>query len=394
MQVDKMSNDVALKLGDLQEAALYISADGAHIQANTAAIELMGEEWRACAAEVVAATKGFSGDGWHHSVRSCNPGGLATRIAVHATACPDDCQLILLDPAEPSDPIPSAPLEQILESVSDCFFALSSTGQFVYANTNAAEFFGVDRADLLGMKLSDMGASTGQFADAVQKTIVDQVAISYDAHGANLDSWIEVRAYPSEGGMACYFIDITDRVSSQERIQFMALHDSLTRLPNRRYMQEELIRCVARARRGQRSALLFLDMDRFKLVNDTVGHAAGDAVLLEFAGVVAMCVREEDMLARFGGDEFALLLGQTDFAGAARVSERIHEAVNSHVFRFGGHTFSLGVSIGVTLVDGTLDEGHVMTLADDAMYEAKTAGGCQTRYRRPEDSADSQDLAE
>lgn len=118
-----------------------------------------------------------------------------------------------------------------------------------------------------------------------------------------------------------------------------------------------------------------MDMDRFKVVNDTVGHSAGDAVLIEFARVVGTCIREEDMLARFGGDEFALLLEAATAEDAERVANRIHAAVRDHELCVGAHTFSLGVSLGLALIDGTLDEDHIMVLADDAMYDAKNLGG-------------------
>jgi diguanylate cyclase (GGDEF)-like protein len=259
---------------------------------------------------------------------------------------------------------------------------------FVYANSNAADFFDTNREDLLGQNLLSMHPFDSRFSEAYNKAMIENVSVTYDSRSPDQARWIEVRGYPVDGGMACYFTDITDRVTSQERITFMALHDSLTRLPNRRYLQEELIRAVARGKRGTVSALLFMDMDRFKIVNDTVGHAAGDAVLLEFAGVVASCVREEDMFARFGGDEFALLLGGANAEDGLVIGDRIKQAVVEHEFRVGSHRFSLGVSIGMTLVDGTLDEGHVMALADDAMYEAKTSGGEHTHYRAPDAKPD------
>ena len=391
LTVNRMPDSVSVRLGSLVEPTVLVSPDRTSAQANDAAVELLGKDWRAAVVALVVQTSFQNPNGhWRHKVLSVSSPRPTRQYAVHATSCHDGSQIVLLEEAVASDLRPSRLLEEILESVSDCFFALSSDGIFVYANSQAAEYMGTTREGLLGQNLLSMSTFNSQFNEAYSKTVHDGVAVSYDARAADNDRWIEIRAYPVDGGMACYFADITDRISSQERIAFLALHDSLTRLPNRRYLQEELIRAVARGRRGQYSTLIFMDVDRFKLVNDTVGHAAGDAVLLEFAGVVASCVREEDMLARFGGDEFALLLGGTSVEDAMIAGDRIHTPVCEHEFRFGEHSFSLGVSIGMTVVDGTLDEGHVMALADDAMYESKTFGGDTVHFRSPSAKSDAE----
>jgi len=351
----------------------------------------MGSDWKECAAAIAEQTDTRGGhDEWHHRVLPCASSAEPSRLAVHTTRLQDNSQLILLGEPDASDSTPSPLLGEILESISDCFFALDREGLFVYINTKAATFFGATRDALLGQSLVRVRPSDRRFDEAFEKVTKDGVAATYDARLPDEGVWIEVRAYPAGGGMACYFADVTERVSYQERITFMALHDPLTGLPNREYMQEQLVRAVARGRRGRPSTLLFMDMDRFKLVNDSVGHAAGDNVLVEFAAVVELCIRDEDMLARFGGDEFSLLLEGTGVEEAFIVCERIHQAVHEHEFCYGKHTFSLGVSIGMTLVDGTLDEGHVMALADDAMYEAKAGGGEQTRYRGPLEHSDAE----
>ena len=390
LAVGRMPLDVSVQLGDLAEPALLVSADRTRAQANDAAVELIGAGWQSSvAALVVQADPDGGRDGWHPRVLSCPGPKRPRQFAVHAARCRDGSQLLLLNEATTADLRPPPLFEHILESVSDSFFALDGEGVFVYANSHAAEYMGTTRDRLLGQNLLSMHPFDSRFGEAFTKAVHDGVSVTYDALSPEQDRWIEIRGYPVEGGMACYFSDITDRVSSQERIAFMALHDSLTRLPNRRYLQEELTRAVARGKRGRYSALIFMDVDRFKIVNDTVGHAAGDAVLLEFAGVVTSCVREEDMLARFGGDEFALLLGGASAEDAVVAGQRIHTALREHEFRFGEHSFSLGVSIGMTMVDGTLDEGHVMVLADDAMYEAKTLGGEQIRFRGPAAKSDA-----
>ena len=377
--VDKMTSRDSVRLGGLEEPALFVDPDGQRILANDAAVDLLGQWWREVAEGLVGqvASKGRVEE-WHHGVLIAEtPDSVQCAIAVHTTRDAEGSQLLLLQEARASDIVPSAGLDEMLEGISDCFFAVDTNGVFLYANSNAAEFFDKTRDEVIGKRLEAVSGDS-RFAEAFHKAIDERESVSYDSRLADTGKWIEIRAYPVEAGMAVYFSDITQRIDDQERMVFYALHDTLTRLPNRRYLQEHLVRAVAKARRGQTSALLFLDMDRFKLVNDTVGHAAGDAVLVEFAGVVCCCIREEDMLARFGGDEFALLLDGTDGDGAELVADRIHSAVKDHEFRVGPHTFSLGVSIGLAEVDGSLDEGYVMSLADDAMYQAKNRGGERT----------------
>jgi diguanylate cyclase (GGDEF)-like protein/PAS domain S-box-containing protein len=353
-----------------------------NVYANDAAVDLLGESWRERAAVLVehVASRGRTEE-WHHGVVSVEVAGERQQYAVHTTLDQNGFQLLLLEKAKSAMPGLSSGLEDMLESISDCLFAVDEEGTIVYVNSQAANFFGSPRETLVGKNLAELHPGDGRFDEAYRTAIEQRQSVTYDARLAENDTWIEVRAYPVEFGMAVYFSDISDRISNQEHLTFLALHDTLTQLPNRRYLQEQMVRAVARARRGHRSAVLFMDMDRFKVVNDTVGHAAGDAVLIEFARVVGTCIREEDMLARFGGDEFALLIEAATIDDAERVASRIHSVVRGHEFRIGAHAFSLGVSIGMTLIDGTLEEDHVMVLADDAMYDAKNQGGERTCTR-------------
>jgi len=380
--VEKMSDCDSIRVGNLADPALFVVPDRNHVSANEAAIDLLGEAWRERAALLVSqvASRGRTEE-WHHGVVTVEVAGDAQRYAVHTTLDHEGFQLLLLEEAKGLNPKLSSGLEDMLESISDCLFAVDAEGAIVYVNSQAASFFGSERESLVGRNLAELHPGDGRFDEAYHMAIGQRLSVTYDTRLAEKDSWIEVRAYPVEFGMAVYFSDISDRIANQERLTFMALHDALTQLPNRRYLQEQMVRAVARARRGHPSAVLFMDMDRFKVVNDTVGHAAGDAVLIEFARVVGTCIREEDMLARFGGDEFALLIEDTTAEGAERVANRIHVAVSDHEFRVGAHTFSLGVSIGLALIDGTMDEGHIMVLADDAMYDAKNLGGERTCVR-------------
>jgi len=171
--------------------------------------------------------------------------------------------------------------------------------------------------------------------------------------------------------------DITERKAVEERLRHEALHDELTGLPNRAFFQDLLYRAIGRARRhpDYRFAVLFLDVDRFKVVNDSLGHGAGDELLTLVARRLLLCLRPEDTVARLGGDEFIILLDAIDGSGdGVRVASRIQEELRVP-FRIGGHEVFTSVSIGIALDDGRYRRpDELIRDADIAMYRAKSGG--------------------
>jgi two-component system cell cycle response regulator len=161
-----------------------------------------------------------------------------------------------------------------------------------------------------------------------------------------------------------------------ERLAGLARKDPLTGLPNRRALEEELPRALARAlRAGEPLSVVVLDVDRFKEVNDRHGHAAGDAVLAAVAGRAAAALRGSDVIARFGGEEFAVVLPGADLARAAEAAERIREAVAAEAVTAGGAALSVTVSLGcATLLPDERDARALLARADARLYEAKRAG--------------------
>lgn len=168
--------------------------------------------------------------------------------------------------------------------------------------------------------------------------------------------------------------DITERIKYEKNLAHMASHDTLTGLPNRRYLEESLLRSAARARRGQRGALFIMDLDNFKSVNDTLGHIAGDSVLVAISDQLKDQLRIEDVLIRLGGDEFAVLLENTDSHAAYTTAERMRSSVETHPFHIHGRTFPITLSIGVAEIDGKFDATQLLSMADAAMYKAKERG--------------------
>ena len=159
-------------------------------------------------------------------------------------------------------------------------------------------------------------------------------------------------------------------------MRHMAQHDPLTQLPNRALVSDRLQAALARARRDRnRAAVMFVDLDHFKPVNDACGHAVGDSLLIASAERMRECLRESDTLARIGGDEFVVLLPQIDDReDAQQVAERIRASI-ARPFQIGPHTINISASIGICIFpDHGDDEASLMKCADGAMYRAKDMG--------------------
>jgi len=170
--------------------------------------------------------------------------------------------------------------------------------------------------------------------------------------------------------------DITERKAAEERIQSLAYYDDLTRLPNRTLLKDRLARALAGARRHQcKVALLFLDLDRFKDINDSLGHSVGDLLLQEVAERLKTRGREQDTVARLGGDEFLIMLTDVkDVPDAAVAAERLMDAMTAE-FVVQGHSLSIGCSVGISIFpDHGADCDTLIKNADAAMYSAKESG--------------------
>ncbi len=208
--------------------------------------------------------------------------------------------------------------------------------------------------------------------------IVSEAAILSDSALQALDTLHQVPLFGALlAGAAGFFLVYTDGYRSAERARILALTDALTGLPNRRAFEERL---KVGFERRERFALLYLDLDGFKQVNDRCGHAAGDAALERVAAVLRQCVRQADMAARVGGDEFCLLLMSADPAETRLVAERVLRGVGSIELPEG---MRIGASFGIaTEADGS-GPHEVVAAADAAMYRAKREAGDHIAVARP-----------
>jgi diguanylate cyclase (GGDEF)-like protein len=185
--------------------------------------------------------------------------------------------------------------------------------------------------------------------------------------------------------------DITERRQAEARIAHMAQHDALTGLPNRTLFRDRLAGALARAQRGESSAVLCLDLDRFKVVNDTLGHPVGDALLKQVAARLQAELRDTDTVARFGGDEFAVLQTTGQQPGSASALARRLIEVLGTPYEVSGHQVVIGASIGIALISAdSADPDELLKDADLALYRAKADGRAAWRFFEPEMDAHMQ----
>jgi diguanylate cyclase (GGDEF)-like protein/PAS domain S-box-containing protein len=184
--------------------------------------------------------------------------------------------------------------------------------------------------------------------------------------------------YSLEGDFAgfigtCY--DITERKMQEEELSYLAMHDPLTGLPNRRMMEVVMPRLVEQTELGISSALFLMDLDNFKQVNDRFGHMVGDELLIELGKILKRQLREGDLLVRLGGDEFAILLDGIEKGEAEQVAKRLLDSVANHQFTTSIESIKLYLSLGVVLISDKKSPESFIVLADAAMYQAKESGG-------------------
>ena len=190
--------------------------------------------------------------------------------------------------------------------------------------------------------------------------------------------WVHTRLKETRSHIAVLSVglDVTDRVRAEAKLAWLATHDPLTGLFNRHRFQEELERTLAEVGRSRRScALVLFDLDHFKDINDSSGHAAGDALLKLLAKLLKERVRSSDAVARLGGDEFAVLLADTNVSGAEIFARELNARLKDTPFHYAGKTYRLSASIGIAMLPEHGDNlEDLLANADLAMYQAKQAG--------------------
>jgi diguanylate cyclase (GGDEF)-like protein/PAS domain S-box-containing protein len=274
--------------------------------------------------------------------------------------------------------------ETTLAAIADAVVTVLADGRVEFVNAAAQRLLGVGTADVRGkpvrevLRLLDGEARPIDLvAHAGAGENVRRGSGYLRTENGTIDvAYVASRIDAEEGGTVVVLRDVTVEHRVALRLSFEAAHDPLTGLENRRAFIERLDEAVHGAReRGEHHAVAFLDLDRFKIVNDRFGHAVGDRLLREIGAVMGRVVRGGDVLARIGGDEFALLLASCRVEDARRIAEKLRLVVDAYRIAHHGDQLSVGVSVGLAPIEAdTPSAAHALAEADAACYQAKAAG--------------------
>lgn len=272
----------------------------------------------------------------------------------------------------------------IFEVASDAIYLIDLEGVVVDANHAAAKMLFYTRDQLIGKRLSDFMSKEGyrEIKKIVEETD-DYKAVALTVEQKRQDGTfvaaevsLRLCTMGQEKRIVMLARDATERKKYEQAITHLALYDTLTNLPNRNLFNEQVKNALHRAKRNKyKAAVMFLDLDYFKSINDNYGHGVGDLLLKEVGQRISGILRQEDALARLGGDEFAVLLPQiTKAADAGLVAEKICREIRKPWF-ISGHNFTITLSIGIAIYpqDGQSGE-ELLKNADIAMYNAKLNG--------------------
>jgi diguanylate cyclase (GGDEF)-like protein/PAS domain S-box-containing protein len=285
---------------------------------------------------------------------------------------------------------------------------IDGTGGILEANPALSVLFGLDRARLLGVELASLvhpadvalaqESLAGLRAGTTSEVQLQLRCMHAGGHPVHASAYAITLAPSCDGAhrFLVQIVDVTDRKRFEDQLQHLADHDPLTGLVNRRRFDQELARHVDLVRRyGADGAVILLDVDRFKQVNDTLGHNAGDRVITSVAHLLRDRLRTTDVLARLGGDEFAILLPKADRAGAEAVARSLVEAVRARMADIDGTGHGVTISLGAVVVEqaGGLTGERLLIDADLAMYAAKAAGRDGFAFRQGASSTDTHSVA-
>jgi diguanylate cyclase (GGDEF)-like protein/PAS domain S-box-containing protein len=281
-------------------------------------------------------------------------------------------------------------LAAILESVGEGVYGVDRQGCISFLNPAALQVLGYSSADeLIGQYANEIF----HYIDADAQHGKDRLFECYQS-GEELRNWetkflhqsgklipidctlYTLRTTENAEGSVVAFRDISNRKMLEEKLRWQATHDHLTELYNRRYFELRLEREIKETRRsGASNALVYVDLDRFKYVNDTVGHETGDRLLIDISRVLSKRVRSHDVLARIGGDEFAIIIKNVDATAALAQAEDLRLALNKLRVNCNGQCYVVHASMGLAMMDGNSSTaGDVLANADIACHIAKQSG--------------------
>ncbi len=287
--------------------------------------------------------------------------------------------------------------DMTITSLPGIFYLYNNEGKFLRWNDNLEKVSGYNRDEIAQMHPLDF------FMTKDQHTVKEKISEVFERG----EAYIEADFLTKGNGTVPYFftgkrividnvqclvgmgIDITERKYAEEQLSYQASHDALTGLINRHEFERRAERLLSTIKKGKSEhAMCYLDLDQFKVVNDTCGHAAGDELLRQLAIVLHHEVRKRDTLARLGGDEFGILMEHCSLEQAYRVADSLLKAIQDYQFAWEGHSFKVGVSIGlVAITEATSSLTTLLIQADAACYVAKDLGRNRIHVYQAEDAS-------
>ena len=286
-------------------------------------------------------------------------------------------------------------VETVLGSMVQGLCQYDAEDRLEVFNDQFSEMFGIApgvmRPGLFFADVVQLAHEAGTFSDSsVQELIASRIAWHADSDASTglleLEGGRVVSVSSSvmaNGGWIATYQDVTEQRRSEHQLWHMARHDALTSLPNRVLLRERLAAITPHLRRGAKVAVLCLDLDGFKSINDTLGHPAGDELLRAVAERLGTATREVDFVARLGGDEFAIIQNDAEQPiSAAALAERLVTLMRAP-FELAGQTVEIGTSIGVVLADADAKPDELLRSADIALYQAKAGGRGTWRFFEP-----------
>lgn len=287
--------------------------------------------------------------------------------------------------------------EQLFHNSPDAIVLLDCDDRVVSMNQSFCELFRLSPENTLGRHLNDLIVPPDRVEEAralsshvVSQRVVSEETVRQRSDGSRVV--VSILGYPvlldgEVTGIYAVYRDVTERRRIADELAFHASHDPLTGLINRRQLSDTCRELINDAVAGSRHAFLYIDLDQFKLVNDTCGHVAGDQLLIEVAKVFRRSLRDSDVVGRLGGDEFAIVLRNCALGDAGRIAEKLIRSIRELRFEWEGQTYLIGASIGVAAIDRTVPNfTALMSRADAACYFAKEHGRNRYHVYREDDT--------
>jgi diguanylate cyclase (GGDEF)-like protein/PAS domain S-box-containing protein len=282
-------------------------------------------------------------------------------------------------------------IKSIIENVADAVVSIGSDGIIQSFNTPAEKLFGYNKEDAIGKVVNILMPETysdnhhsyiknylvNGKATKIGKGSVELIGKHKDGYEFPMEISVNELVTKDTHIFIAIMRDITERKKELDDLHYYANHDTLTGIYNRKHFMHELEYVVDGTRHSddEKCALLYIDLDKFKYVNDTMGHATGDQVLRDVTAIMKQRLRKSDLIARLGGDEFAIILFGTTLDVAEKISNSFRDEINRYKYTVDDHTVDISCSIGIAMINENYQSADdVLADADKALYEAKHGG--------------------